>query len=77
VLDNGKVFLMDDNGKCIYFFLSVPQKKCSVSPLFIFFVVPHQFAQDIGEWLENQILIPDFHCPGATLVVYSHFAQLV
>jgi len=29
-----------------------------------------QFSQDIGEWLENQILIPDwtyFHCPGATL----------
>jgi len=26
---------------------------------------------DIGEWLENQILIPDwtyFHCPGTTLV---------
>jgi len=29
-----------------------------------------QFAQDIGEWPENQILIPDwtyFHCPDATL----------
>jgi len=29
-----------------------------------------QFSQDIGEWPENQILIPDwtyFHCPGATL----------
>jgi len=51
---------------------------------FLFFVVPQQFlrvapgqwksdqqfSQDIGEWLENQILIPDwtyFHCPGATL----------
>jgi len=34
------------------------------------FVVPRQFSQDIGEWPENQILIPDwayFHCPGATL----------
>jgi len=32
--------------------------------------VPHQFSQDIGEWPENQILIPDwtyFYCPGATL----------
>jgi len=27
-----------------------------------FFVVPPQFSQDnIGEWPENQILIPDFH----------------
>jgi len=37
---------------------------------FLFFVVPRQFSQDIGEWPENQILIPDwtyFHCPGATL----------
>jgi len=37
---------------------------------FLFFVVPRQFLQDICEWLENQILIPDwtyFHCPGATL----------
>jgi len=37
---------------------------------FLFFVVPHQFSQDISEWPENQILIPDwvyFHCPGATL----------
>jgi len=28
--------------------------------------------EDFGEWLENQILIPDwtyFHCPGATLVL--------
>jgi len=25
---------------------------------FLFFVVPHQFSQDIGEWPENQILIP-------------------
>jgi len=36
---------------------------------FLFFVVP-QFSQGIGEWPENQILIPDwtyFHCPGATL----------
>jgi len=38
---------------------------------FIFFVVARQFSQDIGEWPQNQILIPDwtdFHCPGATLV---------
>jgi len=34
---------------------------------FLFFVLPRQFSQDIGEWPENQILIPDwtcFHCPG-------------
>jgi len=34
--------------------------------------IPRQFPQDIGEWPENQILIPDwthFHCPGATLVL--------
>jgi len=38
---------------------------------FLFFVVPRQFSQGIGEWPENQILIPDwtyFHCPGATLL---------
>jgi len=38
---------------------------------FLFFVVPRQFSQVIGEWPENQILIPDwtyFHCPGATLL---------
>jgi len=37
---------------------------------FYFFVVPRQFSQDIGEWPENQILIPDwtyFYCPGTTL----------
>jgi len=38
---------------------------------FFFFVVPRQFSpQDIGEWPENQILIPHwtyFHCPGTTL----------
>jgi len=36
---------------------------------FLFFVVPRQFSQDISEWPENQILIPDwtnFHCPGTT-----------
>jgi len=30
-----------------------------------------QFSQVVGEWLENQILIPDwiyFYCPGATLL---------
>jgi len=34
------------------------------------FVVLRQFSQHVGEWPENQILIPDwtnFHCPGATL----------
>jgi hypothetical protein len=38
---------------------------------FFFFVVPCQFSQVVGEWRENQILIPDwtyFHCPGATLI---------
>jgi len=37
---------------------------------FLFFVVARQFSQVVGEWPENQILIPDwtyFHCPGATL----------
>jgi len=37
---------------------------------FFFFVVPRQFSQVVGEWPENQILIPDwtyFHCPGTTL----------
>jgi len=40
---------------------------------FFFFLVPHPFSQDIGEWPQNQIiLIPDwtyFHCPGATLML--------
>jgi len=30
------------------------------------FIVPRQFSPDVGEWPENQILIPDwtyFHCP--------------
>jgi len=30
-----------------------------VRTIFIFFVVPRQFSQDIGEWPQNQILIPD------------------
>jgi len=37
---------------------------------FSFFVVLCQFSQVVGEWPENQILIPDwtyFYCPGATL----------
>jgi len=41
---------------------------------FLFFVVP-QFSQGIGEWPENQILIPDwtyFHCPGTTLVLFRN-----
>jgi len=39
---------------------------------FLFFVVLRQFSQVVGEWLENQILIPDWtysYCPGTTLVV--------
>jgi len=38
---------------------------------FLIFVVVHQFSQVVGEWLENQILIPDwtcFYCPCTTLV---------
>jgi len=38
---------------------------------FLFFVVPRQFRQVVGEWPGNQILIPNwtnFHCPGTTLV---------
>jgi len=41
---------------------------------FLFFVVLRQFSQVVGEWLENQILIPDwtyFHCPAATFVVHQ------
>jgi len=40
---------------------------------FLFFVVPRQFSQVVGEWRENQILIPDwtyFHCPDTTLQSY-------
>jgi len=39
---------------------------------FSFFVVLRQFSQVVGEWPENQILIPDwtyFYCSGATLIV--------
>jgi len=46
---------------------------------FLFFVVPCQFSQDIGEWPENQILIPDwtyFYCPGATLSHYRTYLPL-
>jgi len=35
-----------------------------------------QFSQDTGEWLENEILIPDwtyFHCPDATLHSNNQF----
>jgi len=38
---------------------------------FLFFVV---LSQVVGEWLENQILIPDwtyFHCPGTTLIKFK------
>jgi len=45
---------------------------CRLVRTIFLFVVPQQFSQDIiGEWPENQILIPDwpyFHCPGATLL---------
>jgi len=40
------------------------------------FCCARQFSQDIGEWPENQILIPDwtyFHCPGATQFVHHLF----
>jgi len=43
---------------------------------FLFFVVSRQFSQVVGEWPENQILIPDwayFHCPGTTLFINPHF----
>jgi len=45
---------------------------------FLFFVIPHQFSQDIGEWPENQILIPDwtyFHCPGTTLAKWQQLPE--
>jgi len=47
-----------------YFLLSLLNFH-KISPL-----VPRQFSQVVGEWPENQILIPNwtyFHCPGATL----------
>jgi len=43
---------------------------------FLFFVFLRQFSQVVGEWLENQILIPDwtyFYCPGTTLVKTHEF----
>jgi len=42
---------------------------CRLVRTILFFVAPHHFSLDIGEWPKNQILIPDwtnFHCPGAT-----------
>jgi len=45
---------------------------------FLFFVVPRQFSQDIGEWPENQILITDWtylHFPGATLLANVLFIR--
>jgi len=49
---------------------------------FLFFVVPLQFfcqfSQDIGEWPENQILIPDWtdlHCPGTTLPIQASLME--
>jgi len=47
---------------------------------FLFFVVLPQFSQVVGEWPENQILIPDwsyFHCPGATLLITSKWLDLL
>jgi len=46
---------------------------------FLFFVVPRQFSQVVGEWPQNQILIPDwtyFHCPDTTLMMFSRFCKL-
>jgi len=43
---------------------------------FLFFVGPRQFSKVVGEWPENQILIPDwiyFHCPGTTLLIKPNF----
>jgi len=53
-----------------------------VRTIFLFFVVPCQFSQDIvvGGWPENQILIPEwtyFHCTGATLTNQQHPEQTV
>jgi len=42
---------------------------------FLFFIVLRSFSQVVGEWIENQILIPDwtyFYCPGATLDNSGH-----
>jgi len=39
---------------------------------FLFFVAPRHFSLVVGEWPENQILIPDwtyFHCPSTTLAL--------
>jgi len=39
---------------------------CRLVRTIFIFVVPHKFSQDICEWPENQILIPDwiyFYCP--------------
>jgi len=36
------------------------------------FCCPGSIFQVVGEWLENQILIPDwtyFHCPGTSLAI--------
>jgi len=41
---------------------------------FLFFVVLRPFFQVVGEWRENQILIPDwtyFYCPGTTLDMHT------
>jgi len=46
---------------------------------FYFLLSLRQFSQDIGEWPENQILIPDwtyFHCPDATLTTEDPFKKM-
>jgi len=43
---------------------------CQLVRTIFIFVVRRQISKDVGEWPENQILIPDwtyFHCPGTTL----------
>jgi len=44
---------------------------CQLVQTIFIFCCPLAIFQDIGQWPENQILIPDwayFHCPGATLL---------
>jgi len=43
---------------------------CWLEGTIFIFCCPSSISQDIGEWPQNQILIPDwtyFHCPGTTL----------
>jgi len=53
-----------------------PKFDCRLVRTIFLFVVPRQFSQVVGEWPQNQILIPDwayFHCPGANLVGTDNF----